>query len=234
MKRRDLLKLGSMVMVSPIFTGCSKEEYMSEKHHVINMPEFSETRLHSELDRLLAAYEDKGMKVSETLLPALTEYEIIEQCSWFPGELTKEIISLYSWRGGQEHDAWETEHPFWFRDNSFTSLQRVQNEYRKMMDSYGKYPEDHEMLKYSFPFASFNGGWYVLPTRKHNFNQSLKSPVISVLEGIDVYFYSIESMVSICTEWVSRPEYDTDYTLPEEIEEKIWKKYNPGIFEYET
>jgi hypothetical protein len=223
-----------MAILSPVFVGCGKDDPMSEKYHVINMPEFSQSRLHSQLDKLLAAYEDKGMKVSETMLPALTENEIREQCTWFPGELTKEIISLYSWRGGQQNDAWETKHPFWFRDNSFASLARAKIEYQSMMDSYGKNPEDHEMLKYSFPFASFNGGWYVLPTRKHDFNPSLKSPVISVLQGIDVYFYTIESMVSTCTEWVSHPEFDSDYTLPEDIEKQIWKKHNPRIFEYET
>ncbi|MEP5763300.1 MAG: hypothetical protein ABJ308_01835 [Halieaceae bacterium] len=198
-----------------------------------SVPEFSGPNLHAGLDRLLKAYESKGMEVENSLLPPYGENRLRKSCSWFPGELTLELVSLYGWRGGQEKDAWESEHPFWFRDMSFSSIERAKAEYHSMMESYGTNPEDHELLKYSFPFASFNGGWYVLPTRGHPFTSSLSSPVISVFQGIDLYFYSIETMVNTCIEWVSHPEYEEGQP-PREIELEIWEKHNPGIFNFET
>lgn len=101
-----------------------------------------------------------------------------------------------------------------------------------MMESYGTIPEDHFMLKHSFPIASFNGGWYVLPTKGHRFSKNLTAPIISVLQGIDVFFYSIETMVSTCIDWVNHEKYDKNYTLPEDVEMSIWRKHNPGIFTY--
>ena len=205
---------------------------MKDLYSNITLPEFSNDNLHKLLDKLLAAYESKGMSVSDSLLPPIPELELVKKCNWFPGKLPPQIISLYSWRGGQEKDAWESEFPFWFRDNSFCSIERAEDEYKSMMESYGSYPQDHELLKYSFPFAAFNGGWYVFPTKGQPFSSSLKAPIISVLEGIDIFFFSIESMVLTCLDWVSHEKYDADYTLPEDIEMKIWRKHNPGIFEH--
>lgn len=98
------------------------------------------------------------------------------------------------------------------------------------MDSYGSYEQDHQMLKHAFPIASFNGGWYVIPTRDHNLPSILKKPIISVHEGIDIYFYSIEKMVDTCVEWVEHNKYASHGLYPESIELEIWRKHNPGIF----
>ena len=196
----------------------------------IKLPEFSKHHLHEQLDKLLEAYESKGMTVRESLLPGIPEPELKKMCTWFPGELPEEIVALYEWRGGQAKDAWEEEFPFWFRDNSFCSIQRAEYEYKSMMESYGTFPENHDMLKYSFPIASFNGSWYVLPTRSHNLDANLAKPIISVHEGIDIYFYSIEKMVQTCVEWVQHENYSPEGLYPEDIEMEIWKKHNPGIF----
>ena len=196
----------------------------------LSVPDFSGENLHRQLDRLLAAFESRGMHVSQSLLPGLTRAELDMKCGWFPGELVDEIVSLYGWRGGQGKDAWETEYPFWFRDNSFCSIERAEHEYKSMMETYGAYPPDHDMLKYSFPVASFNGGWYVIPTKSHYFNPLLKRPVISVHEGVDVYYYSIELMVETCVDWVENENYTADGLYPEELEMRIWRKHNPGIF----
>ncbi|KJS28847.1 MAG: hypothetical protein VR64_22740 [Desulfatitalea sp. BRH_c12] len=200
------------------------------QHIDIEQAAFSKVNLHNSLERLLKAFESKGMNVNDSLLPALTESEIKNQCSWFPGELTDEIIALYEWRGGQTKDALESEQPFWFRDNSFCSIERARFEYKSMMDSYGTYKPDHHMLKNAFPIASFNGAWYVIPTKGHNLASALKRPVISVHEGIVIYFYSIEKMVETCVEWVEHNNYSSDGLYPESIEMEIWKKHNPGIF----
>ncbi len=196
----------------------------------IHLPEFSKARLHQHLDRLLNAYESKGMRVRESLLPGVPEAELKKRCAWFPGELIEEIVALYEWRGGQAKDAWETEFPFWFRDNSFCSLERAESEYKSMMASYGKNPADHQMLKYAFPIAAFDGSWYVIPTRSHNLNSVLKRPTICVHEGIDIYFHSLEKLVETCVEWVSHENYSTEGLYPESLELEIWRKHNPGVF----
>ena len=115
---------------------------------------------------------------------------------------------------------------------SFCSLARAEDEYASILSSYGWIPGRRGLLKYAFPFAEFNGGWYVMPALGHPFNLSLACPIISVFEGIDVYYYSLELMVNTCIEWVSHPEYSADGSLPHEIELEIWRKHNPGIFVY--
>ncbi len=225
------LSLGAFV--GAYLVGCDDSSHQkSVKHMDITLSPFSKANLHEKLDRLLSAFESKGMKVSDTLLPSVSESALRKQCSWFPGELTEEIIALYGWRGGQKNDAWETEYPFWFRDNSFCSLERAEREYKSMMETYGTIEQDHHMLKHAFPIASFNGGWYVIPTKGHNLNLALEKPVISVLEGIDIYFYSLEKMVETCIEWVQHKNYKKDGLFPAEVELEIWRKHNPGIFEW--
>ncbi|WP_233218539.1 hypothetical protein [Photobacterium sp. GB-210] len=231
MNRRSFLEILITTFAASKLYGCSGDTVVPQiKHKDINIPKFSTEVLHNSLDKLLKAFEAKGMKVSESLLPPLDEQELREKCSWFPGDLTEEIIALYSWRGGQVNDAWGSEYPFWFRDNSFCSIERAKNEYKSMMDSYGTYKEDHFMLKNSFPIASFNGGWYVIPTKGNNLSSVLERPIISVMQGIDVYFYSIQKMVDTCVEWVENDKYKEDGLYPEELEMEIWSKHNPGIF----
>ncbi len=58
----------------------------------------------------------------------------------------------------------------------------------------------------------------------------LKAPIISMLQGVDIYFFLMGSMVDTCIDWVSHEAYDEDHTLPQEIEMSIWRKHNPGIF----
>ncbi len=194
----------------------------------IKFSAFSSERLYLLLDNLLDAYEAQGINLESSFLPPIEEEEIKDLCTWFPTDLPKEIIALYGWRGGQKDDA---SSPFWFRDNIFHTLNIAKLEYESMMETYGSNPEDHELLKYSFPFASFDGSFYVLPSKGHLFNPNLDKPVICVFQGIDVFFYSIETMISTCIDWVNNRKYENDGSLPEKIEMDIWKKNNPGIFE---
>ena len=232
LKRRTCLQLGAVALGGTLLPGCEPQQAINSSDEPLDVPVFSASRLHAGLDRLLAAYEQKGVAVADTLLPPLEPDALREACGWFPGELPPQLVALYGWRGGQEKDAWETEHPFWFRDMSFSSVARAEQEYASMMASYGLNPLDRGLLKFSFPFASFNGGWYVLPTRGHPFNTSLVCPVICVLEGIDVYFYSLQTMVDTCVDWVIHPAYTEDGSLPRDIELEIWRRHNPGIFVY--
>jgi hypothetical protein len=192
----------------------------------ISLPSFSSDALISGLDTLVRAYEEKGMIVS--LLPGIDEAELRARCHWFPGTLPQELVALYGWRGGQAH--WDEDHLFWLGDNLFPSLEMAEQEYASMMETYGTDPEDHEVLKYSFPFAAFNGGWYVLPTADHPFNSILPMPVLSVFQGVEPFFYSIQTMVDTYVEWVRHEQYTKEDHLPAEIERAIWEKHNPGIF----
>ncbi len=229
MNRRDLLKLLALVSFTGL-PGCDRNGPNQDQYAKFSPPAFSHENLHRLLDALLSAYENKGMRVGDTLLPAVTESNLIKQCQWFPGDLTPELVSLYAWRGGQEKDAWNTEFPFWFRDNSFCSIQRAKSEYHSLMQTYGSILWGEKWLKYAFPIAAFNGGWYVIPTRGQPFSQALKTPIISVMEGIDIFFYSIETMVHTCLDWVRHEDYGHKQALPAEVEMEIWRKHNPGIF----
>jgi len=234
MDRRRFLQNIGLLAVSGAVSACSQSEKSSVSRMTNkSVPPLSATRLHRLLEELRLAFQAKYLNVSDTLLPPLNEQELRGQCEWFPGEIIPELIALYSWRGGQEPGPWDladNDYPFWFRDCAFSSLAIAENEYRSMMTSYGQFPEFHSMLKTCFPFAAFNGGWLVIPTTSHDFDKDLKRPVISVMEGIDVYFYSIERMVETCIDWVSHPAYDADQSLPDDVELEIWRKHNPGIF----
>lgn|SRR5512138_564068 len=209
--------------------GCG--EAMDDKRQTVSVPPFSRGRLHVQLDALRVAFEAKGHHVSRSLLPPLHEQELKERCTWFPGALPEELVALYAWRGGQGKGAHEEEYPFWFRDCAFSSPERAEQEYKSMMESYGANPEDHELLKHSFPFASFNGGWLVLPCKDQRLDKRLQRPVISVMQGVDIHFYSLQLMVDTCVDWVSHPQYDRENQLPGAIEVAIWRRHNPGIFD---
>ncbi len=192
---------------------------------------------HDLLNKLTSNFESKGHSVKQSLLDPVPISEIAQRCEWFPADIPASVIALYSWRGGQAKDAWEEEYPFWFRDMSFISLDQAEKEYISMMESYGvenSIEEDGIELKTSFPFAAFNGGWYVVPSSPNQWSGKHQLPVVCVFQGIDMFFHSVESMLKTCCEWVSHPEWSSDVSdLDEDIEMIIWKKYNPNIFEDE-
>lgn len=192
--------------------------------------------LHHLLETLLYSFEAKEHRVTQSLLPPFTEEEIKKKCKgWFPSGIPNAVSELYTWKGGQEKDAWEEEYPFWFRDMSFISLDRAESEYKSMMESYGIYhtlEEDGVLLKDCFPFAAFNGGWFVVPAGTNKWSSINNEPVICVLQGIELYYHSIEKMVKTSIECVQHPAWSTEEPdLNEDIEMQIWKKHNPGIFE---
>ena len=196
------------------------------------------SNIHKLLDDLCKSFEEKEHHVSSSLLNSVSEEEIKGRCkSWFPSAIPVSVIELYTWKGGQAKDAWEEEFPFWFRDMSFISLDQAEKEYKSMMESYGVYntlEEDGVVLNGCFPFAAFNGGWFVIPSSNHKWESKYKEPVICVLQGITLYYYSVEQMLKTCIECVRHPTWSTDESdLDEDVELLIWRKHNPGIFEDE-
>lgn len=186
------------------------------------------------MEKLRLAYESKGHHVSTSLRPGLSPDEIGAKTKWFPSSMPPELIALYKWHDGQEGGGWEVKYPFWIRDCVLSSLESAESEYKSIMESYGtfpEFPEDHEMLKHSFPFAAFNGGWMVFPCKGHNLNQAYERPIIFVLQGIEIFFYSIELMANTCIDWVQAgTSEDGEFRLDEDVEMEIWQKHNPGIF----
>jgi hypothetical protein len=235
MNRRRFLKLTGATLAGLELPGCdSSDRARNATHMPDSAPPFSSVRLHDRLDKLLDAFEAKGLRVSDTLLPPIPEAELRSLCSWFPERLPEELVSLYSWRGGQHPGPWdisEPDHPFWFRDYAFSSIESAESSYSSLMAASNQYPEFHDLLVHCFPFAEFNGARLVMPTKANGLEPKLPRPIISAFEGIDVFFYTIESMVSTCVDWVSHPRYRSDPAEWQAIELQIWRDHNPGIFE---
>lgn len=189
------------------------------------------------LNQLAGCFEAKEHHVLPSLLDPLSSEQLNNQCAWFPATIPDSISAMYAWRAGQAKDAWTEEYPFWFRDMSFISPKQAEYEYKSMIESYGidnTIEEDGIELRTSFPFAAFNGGWFVVPSSSHKWSSRHPSPVICVFQGIDMYFHSVESMLRTCSEWVAHPNWSSEESdLEEDIEIAIWKKYNPGIFDDE-
>lgn len=184
-------------------------------------------------DSLVEAYRTRGEDLESALLPGLSQREIESRTRWFPAALPQSLLELYTWRNGQPDDAWNTDKVLWFRDMQFASLERAEAEYRSMMDSYGvgnsRQLEGIE-LRTSFPFASFNGGWYVVPCQGHDLKPSYPFPVVNVFQGIDIYFHSVERMLETCIEWrLASVRLDDSWELSERKEREIWRRHNPGV-----
>jgi hypothetical protein len=185
------------------------------------------------LDNLLAAYEAKGYATTNTLAPGLSIDEILAETVWFPSPLKNDILDLYQWRNGViiNHSRVPFPYTFKFRDMIFHSLQDARLEYRTIMETYGvdSSIEQHKVdLATCFPFASYECGWYVLPCGEQLLSQIYPNPVVSVFQGVDLYYYSVESMLDTCIAWVSHPDYEPHHHLHDES--TIWREHNPGIF----
>ncbi len=232
MRRRDFnrgLFSALLAATSWPFVGCSREPGPSGAP--IELLPFSSERLQTQLEAMRQAFEAKDLRVSDTLLPPIDPETLARECAWFPAPLPQELIALYGWRGGQAEDAWNTEFPFWFRDDAFCSLRNAELEYRSMISSYDRLSGISNLaLRSCFPFAAFNGGWLVLPCMGQELDTRFTRPVISVMEGVDIFFYSMQTMVDTCLEWISHPLFSADGSLPSDVELAIWRRHNPGIF----
>ena len=250
-RRRTLIRLllGSAGLA---LTACARQEktpacsrQMFPEGHS-DFTSFSAQNLQSRLEVLRQSFEMRGEHVTRMLQPPIGEEALRRRCKWFPAELPPELIALYGWHGGQEiADEEEENYPFWFRDCIFSTPENAHAEYLNIMETYGVSPDadwvprsvkqmqscDHEMLKYAFPFAAFNGGWLVLPCKGQYLDSRFERPVISVFQGIDIHYQSITTMVDTCIEWNAQERTGRYGTLDSETERRIWKKHNPEVFQ---
>jgi len=186
------------------------------------------------LDALLEEFERKGNYVSRCLNEGLSRDQIREKTQWFNHELTDEVVELYEWKNGQSQDGWEVEYPFWFRDNTFCDLSRAEQTYRQVLelDAPPLMSSDSGGLDLTtcFPFAEFNGEYFVVPCVGIERNGISEFPILDRFG--DVYFYSFESMLKTCIDWVHNSSYDEwgGLDLSQEKEREIWEKHNPGRF----
>lgn len=225
------------VLTSPLLagaagalTGCSERKPPSPAAPVV-LPPFSAEAFHAGLDKLEAAFAARNPKIRESLPPGLIEAQVREAAAWFPHELPPEVVALYAWRNGFVEAPDSQDPPFRFRDYVFLPLGDARQEYESMVGTYGAAaPEIKPLLASSFPIGSNGGGWLVVPAQTQTLRPDLSRPVISVFQGLSVFFYSVQTMVETCAAWVSHPRND-GFGLPTEVEMEVWQRYNPGVFE---
>ncbi len=181
--------------------------------------EFNTTRLAPLLDALCVAYQSKGIEVSESLQPALTEAEIRQHIEGAKLQASSDILELYGWRNGSVEGSTL---PLGFVGKAFVPLDRAMTERHLMLTALGRDGEDglESML---FPFAVGDGGWYAVEAGNDN------SPVYLVVEVAELHFESVEAMVKTCVEWIAEP----DWSLTERPAraQAIWYKHNPSVDE---
>ncbi len=119
-----------------------------------------------------------------------------------------------------------------FRDHQFLSFEQAKEEYQTIctydVDAQIDYGVD---LSKCFPFAGFEGSVYVLPAESQTLKPELERPVISVFEGVEVYFRDLPTMIETCIAWYVEGVYQVDdYSVAQKRELEIWKRLNPGIF----
>jgi hypothetical protein len=85
-----------------------------------------------------------------------------------------------------------------------------------------------------FPFASFEGAYYVLTAEPDAFDPRYERPVVSLFEDEGVYFLSLSRMLDTAIDWIEQGVHKpAGGSVEMEREMAIWQKHNPGVFEDE-
>lgn len=185
--------------------------------------------LSEKLDRLAAAFEARGIPVTSNLRPGVTGQELDDLADRLGVDLPPAFRDLYMWRNGHIDPA--APNVLVFRDNTFLSLDEIPDLHAHTLAGYGPYLADLDLefdLAQCVPIAHFEGSIYGVVCGPHALTDRSLHPVVGIFQGIDMYFYSIETMVDTCIEWVEQPDYEQYGTAPNE--HAIWNKHNPGVF----
>lgn len=103
-----------------------------------------------------------------------------------------------------------------------------------VLDAYGQFEDDVDVvpvgvrLRDCVPIAHFMGSTYVVTCGPQDVTKQSPHPVLNAFQRVELFFYSIESMVATCIDWVEQTNYRRDVDTPNELE--IWERHNPGIF----
>jgi len=194
--------------------------------------------LAARLDVLLDAYRAAGLDPSRNLKPGLSEAEIGAVAAQLGVVFPQAVRELYRWRNGVADLYAEFDKQFVFRDQPFLSLDNAQDaiaDVRAILKEAQAFSGAKDALldpANLIPIAAFEGFYYVVPGGDGLSGLPVTHPVISIGEGEDVYFLTVESMIETCIEWISDPSLDKE-TLSAENEEDAWERHNPGVFELE-
>lgn len=175
------------------------------------------TTTQDKLNELLTAYSKHSKSIEDELYPGLSIDEIKNQTNWFPYDVPEAIYDLYSWKSGQKI---QTETPFMFRDMQIIDLNTAKTNYECFVKSYGQDNDWIVDVKRCFPFAECEGAHLTICSDG-------KFPIVSIFEGVDIFFNSFESMLDTCIEWVNQDNFEYFDEIPNE--HSIWKKHNPGL-----
>jgi hypothetical protein len=185
----------------------------------------------SKLDRLVAAFEARGIAVASNLRPGASDRELDELAAHLGFAIPTEVRVLYRWRDGH-HDP-DASNVLLFRDNTFLRLEDIPDAHHYMVSTYAEDPNGDFIdpgvdLATSVPIAAFMGSTYAVACGRQQLTDRSTHPIVGVFHGIDLYFHSVESMIDTCIEWVEQPAYDRYAEAPNEM--AIWRRHNPGVF----
>ena len=187
------------------------------------------------LEDLRAAYISRGVDVDSHLQPGVDPRHVADLTGGLGFAVPDEIVALYSWHDGQDDGAEYDTESFNFRDEAFISIERGLALRGEMLETYGGSVEDMVPLGFdleqTFPFATYEGAYYVIVCGPHELASPFLHPIVGVFEGIDMYFHSFDLMLRTCIDWVRHPNWAKSVGLPDHVEKEIWRRHNPGIFE---
>lgn len=189
--------------------------------------------LEQKLDRLVDAFESHGVRVRSNLRPGASEAQLDSLSRELGVMLPDQFRALYTWRNG--HVDQTSDNLLAFRDNIFIGLEAIGEVHETVVSTYSRRPGDDETASFGVdpeqcvPFAEFMGAAYLVACGPQSLTKRDPHPVLSAYHGVDLFYYSIESMVDTCIDWVEQPDYMPEFReAPDEL--TIWQRHNPGIF----
>lgn len=187
------------------------------------------------LEELRVAHLERGCAVDRHLQPGLPRDELLRRTRSLGFTPPDDLVELYAWRNGQDADAEMSADAMVFRDQKFVDVAGALREYPLIQEHYapeeGMIPGDFEVAE-AFPFATFMGSSYVMVCGPHELASPHPHPIVSVFQGVDLFFHSLETMLRTCLDWVRHPSWEAASTLPSEVEREIWQRHNPGVFDW--
>jgi len=185
------------------------------------------------LDELRLAHLERGSAVDRHLQPGLPRDELRRRTRSLGLTLPDDVVELYAWRNGQDADAEMSVDALVFRDQKFVDVAGALREYLLIQ---GHHAPEEDTIPYgfelaeAFPFATHLGSSYVIVCGPHELAGPHPHPIVSVFQGVDLYFHSLETMLRTCLDWVRHPSWEAASTLPDEVEREVWQRHNPGVF----
>lgn len=188
--------------------------------------------LGDKLERFVDALEGHGIALRSNLAPGATDAELDALAERYNVELPADFRSLYQWQNGhRDQSALEV---LRFGGGAFIGLGEFEGNVRITIDIYREEMQaegpsgDPVDLATVLPIADSGDGALVVPGVGLSLTPLSPCPVVRVMQGIDVHFLSIETMIDTCIDWVEQADWNPFANTPNELE--IWRRHNPGLF----